>query len=123
VGATFGYPLGRSAARAGLAQGQLQKQQQQLQLRQLELDIVADVRDAVRAVRSGQQRVQATRAARVANERQVEVEERRLAVGLTDAFAVQQRQLLLATARSSELNAMIAYNNALIQFDRVQKIQ
>ncbi len=122
-GATFGYPLGRSAAQAGLAQGQLQKQQQQLQLRQLELDIVGDVRDAARAVRSSQQRVQATRASRVANERQLDAEERRLAVGITDTFAVQQRQLSLAQARIAELNAMIAYNQALIQFDRVQKIR
>jgi outer membrane protein TolC len=122
-GATFGYPLGRSSAQASLAQGQIQKQQQQLQLRQLELDIVGDVRDAARSVRSSLQRVQATRAALAANVRQLDAEERRLAVGLTDTFAVQQRQLSLATARISELNAMIAYNNALIQFDRVQKVR
>jgi len=123
VGATFAYPLGHSTAKATLAQGQLQKQQQQLELRQLELDIVGDVRDAARAVRSSQQRVQATRASRIANERQLDAEERRLAVGLTDTFQLQQVQLQLANARISELNATISYNQALIQFGRVQKIR
>jgi hypothetical protein len=35
----------------------------------------------------------------------------------------QVRQRELSDARSNELNAMIAYSRALINFERVQKIQ
>jgi outer membrane protein TolC len=123
VGLSIGYPLGRSAAEAGLAQSELQKRHQQLQERQLELDIISSVRQAARDVRTSYQRVQATQAALAASERQLDAEERRFAVGLSDTFTLQQRQLQLASARISELNARIAYNRALIEFDRVQRIQ
>jgi outer membrane protein TolC len=94
-----------------------------LQERQLELNIISSVRQAARDVRTSYQRVQATQAALAASERQLDAEERRFAVGLSDTFTLQQRQLQLASARISELNARIAYNTALIEFDRVQKIQ
>jgi outer membrane protein TolC len=123
VGVSIGYPLGKSAAQASLAQGELQKRQQQLQERQLELNVISSVRQAARDVRTSYQRVQATQAALSASERQLDAEERRFAVGLSDTFTLQQRQLQLASARISELNARIAYNTALIEFDRVQKIQ
>ncbi len=122
TGITVSYPLGRTAAKAALTRAELQKDQELLALRQLELDIVADVRQAARAVRSSLQRVQVTQAARTASERQLEAEERKFAVGLSDAFRLQQQQRDLATARNNALAAIIAYNTALIQFDRVQKI-
>lgn len=119
----FAYPLGRSAAQAAVATGELTQKQQDLAIRQLELEIVRDVREAARSVRTSQQRVQATMAARVAAEKQLDAEERKNAVGLTDTFSLQQKQQVLAGALSAELNAMISYNNSLITFDRVQKIR
>jgi outer membrane protein TolC len=121
-GVSVSYPLGHTSARAARAQAELQKQQEQLSLRQLELSIVGDVRQAARSVRSSFQRVQVTRAAREASERQLEAEQRKFAVGLSDAFRLQQQQRDLATARNTELRAIISYNNALIEFDRVQQI-
>jgi outer membrane protein TolC len=122
MGFNVGYPLGRTTARAAVAQSELQKQQQQLDRRQLELQIVSAVRQAGRDIQTSYQRVQATQAALAASERQLQAEERRFAVGLSDTFTLQQRQLQLASARISELNAVIAYNSALIEFDRVQRI-
>jgi outer membrane protein len=122
TGISVSYPIGHTSARAGLARAEIQKQQDVLALRQLELRIVGAVRQAARSVRSSFQRVQVTQAARQASERQLEAEERKFAVGLSDTFQLQQRQRDLASARTSELNAIIDYNNALIQFDRVQKI-
>jgi outer membrane protein TolC len=122
TGVTVSYPLGHSAAEAALARANIQKQQQLIELRQLELAIVGDVRQAARDVQNSFQRVLATRAALQASERQLEAEERKFAVGLSDTFQLQQRQRDLAAARISELGAIISYSNALIQFDRVQKI-
>jgi len=122
TGVQVSYPLGRTAAKAALTRGELQKEQDLLALRQLELDIVADVRQAARAVRSSLQRVQVTQSARTASERQLDAEDRKFAVGLSDSFRLQQQQRDLASARNAALAAIIDYNRALIQFDRVQKI-
>jgi outer membrane protein TolC len=122
TGISVSYPIGHSNAHAALARTELQKQQEQLNLRQLELAIVGDVRQAARDVETSIRRVQAARAALAASESQLEAEERKFAVGLSDTFQLQQRQRDLASARTAELNAIISYSNSLIQFDRVQQI-
>ena len=121
LGVTIGYPIGRTSAEVAQAQGQIQKRQQELALQDLQLQIVRQVRDAARQVTNSYQRVQATQTFRQAAEQQLDAEERRFAVGMSTILDLQVRQSQLATARTSELNAMIAYNRALIKLERVQK--
>jgi len=121
LGVTIGYPIGRTAAETAYAQGQIQKRQQELTLEDLRLQIIRQVRDAARQVTNSFQRVQATQTFRSAAEQQLDAEERRFAVGMSTILDLQVRQSQLATARVSELNAMIDYNRALIALDRVQK--
>jgi outer membrane protein len=121
VGVTVAYPFGRTAAEASYAQAQVQKRQQEINIRARELQIQREVRDAARLVQNSFQRVQAARAAREASETQLSAEERRNTVGLSTTLDLQIRQRDLAQARIIELNAMIQYNQALINFDRVQK--
>jgi outer membrane protein len=121
VGLNVSYPLGRSSVKAQYAQGQVLKRQQELGIQQLQLQIVAQVRDAVRGVQNSYQRVQAAQSARQASEQQLEAEERRFAVGLSTTLELQVRQRDLAQSRIVELDAMISYNRALILLDRVQK--
>jgi outer membrane protein TolC len=123
AGVNFSYPLGRSAAKASLAEHRLQLHQDELNIRDLEIQIGAAVRNAARAVQTNYKRVEATQKARVATERQLDAEQRKFGVGLSSAFELQQRQRDLATARINELNATIDYNRALITLERVQKIQ
>jgi outer membrane protein TolC len=106
-----------------LAQNEITKRQQELQRRELEFSIIQEVRQAARDVQTSYQRVQAARAFRAAADRQLEAENQKMEVGLSNTFDLQLRQRDAAQARISELNAMISYNNALIQFQRVQKIQ
>ena len=122
-GVNFGYPLGRSSAQAAVVQNELTKKQQTLNQHDLEIAIVQDVRQAARDVRTTWQRVQATQAARQASERQLDAEQRKFEVGLTDTFTLQSRQRDFASARINELNAIIAYNRSLIELERVQKIR
>ena len=121
MGVTVTYPIGRTAQEVSYAQGQVQKRQQQLTLDELQLQIVGQVRDAIRQVTNSYQRVQATQAFRQAAEQQLEAEERRFNVSMSTILDLQVRQTQLATARTSELNAIIDYNRALIVLDRVQK--
>jgi len=123
LGVTVGYPIGRTAERASYAQGEVTKRQQELGLQQLQLEIVRQVRDAARQVQNSFQRVQAARVALQATQQQLEAEERRSSVGLSTPLELQIRQRDLANSRINELNARIAYNQALIILERVQKTQ
>lgn len=123
VGLNVSYPLGRSAAEANLAQQEVTRRQSQLGLRELELAIVQQMRDVARQVQSSYQRVLVTRAALAASEQQLDAEQRRFAAGLSTTLELQVRQGQLSTARTAELNAVIAYNRALIDFERLQKTQ
>ena len=117
------YPLGRNAALVNKATNELTKQQQQLNMRDLELQVVGDVRQAARDISTSYQRYIASRTAREALEKQLNAEDRKFAVGLSNTFDVQLRQRDLASSRVNELNAIIRYNQALIEFERVQKIR
>jgi outer membrane protein len=122
VGVNVGLPIGQTAAKAGLAQIRVQQRQQALTLQDAELRVVEQVRSAARDVETSYRRVQALQRSREATERQLEAEERRFAVGLSTTFQLQSRQTQLFQAKFSEVQAMIAYQRALINFERVQKI-
>jgi outer membrane protein TolC len=118
----FSYPLGTSTADAALAQGRVQRQQAALSLREQEMGIVAQVRDAGRQVNTTHQRVEATRRARDFAQRRYEAEDKRVTVGLATTFQLLIAQRDLDTAKQNELRALIAYNQALVNFEAVQKI-
>jgi outer membrane protein len=116
------YPLGRSPAEAALAANRLQREQQATGIRDLETQVVASVREAGRQVATSLKRVESTKKARELAEQSLQAEEKRLAVGLSDTYRVLQLQRDLARQRVSELNAVIAYNRALIDFEAVQQV-
>jgi outer membrane protein len=122
---TFGvqvsYPLGRSTQEVNLARARLQQTQQQLNLKDQELQAAAEVRNAGRNVNTNRRRVEASRATRILSERQLEAEQKKFAVGLSTSFEVVQAQRDLANARNSELQAIIDYVQALVDFDAVQQ--
>ena len=84
---------------------------------------MGQVREAVGQIDNSWQRVQAAQTAREATQQQLTAEERRNSVGLSTTLELQVRQRELANARVNELQAMIDYNRALIQLERVQRIQ
>jgi outer membrane protein len=116
------YPIGTSAADAGLAQARVQREQEVTTLRALELQVTAQVRDAGRQVDTTLKRVEATRKAREFGEKRYEAEQKRINVGLSTTFQLFQAQRDLATARLAELNSIIAYNRALVNFEAVQVV-
>jgi outer membrane protein len=120
VGFRVSYPLGRSTQEVNLARARLQATQQQLNLKDLELQAAAEVRNAGRNVNTNRRRVEASRATRILSERQLEAEQKKFAVGLSTSFEVVQAQRDLANARNSELQAIIDYVQALVDFDAVQ---
>ena len=115
------YPLGQSAQRAAHAQAGLEVQQTRAQIRQLELQIATEVTNAAVQIESVQERTEAARAARELAEQQLVAEQSKFEVGLSTNFFVVQAQRDLAAARDTELRAVLDYQNAVIEFERVQR--
>ena len=115
------YPIGTSSADANHAAARLQQEQQQNNLREAELLVTAQVRNAARQVNTSLQRVQSTQRAVDFAERRLEAEQKRLTVGLSTTFQLFQAQRDLANVRQQELNAIIDYNRALVNFQAVQQ--
>jgi outer membrane protein len=116
------YPIGQSVSEAAFAQARLQHEQQTTSLRDLETQVVFSVREAARQVGTSLKRVESTRKARELAEQSLQAEEKRLAVGLSDTFRLLQAQRDLARQRVNELNAIISYNRALVDFEAVQTV-
>ena len=115
------YPLGQSSEKAAHARARLQVQQTQAQIRQIELQIATEVTNAALQIESIQKRIDAARAARELAEEQLAAEESKFEVGISTNFFVVQAQRDLATAQDSELRAILDYQQAVIEFDRVQQ--
>src|SRR6266545_469253 len=116
------YPIGTSAADAGLAQARLEREQQVTTLQALEVQVAAQVRDAGRQVDTSLKRVEATKKAREFAERRYDAEQKRINVGLSTTFQLLQAQRDLNASKLAEVNAIIAYNRALVNFEAVQLV-
>ena len=115
------YPLGHSAQRAAHARARLQVQQTRAQLDQIELQIAAEVTNAALQIESVRERIEAARIARELAAELLAAEQSKFAVGTSTNFFIVQAQRDLATARDTELRAILDYQNAVIEFERAQQ--
>jgi len=120
VGVSYSYPIGKEAAEANHARARLQREQADVQMKQLEIGVVQQVRQAARNVETNFQRVQTTRVARELAEQRLEAQQKRFEVGLSTLFELTQAQRDVVLQRNNELNAIIDYNQALVDFQLVQ---
>jgi outer membrane protein TolC len=120
LGLSISYPLGHSPQEANLAKAQLQTTQAETQLKNAELQVVTQVRNVARQVVTNERLIDSTRAARELAEQRLDAEQKKLAAGTSTNFLVFQAQRDLAQARNDELNAILAYNRAQIDFQTVQ---
>ena len=117
----FSYPLGTSSQEASVARARVQLTQVQAQVKQVELQIATDVTNAAVSARSNVERVQAAQAARELAEKQLEAEQSKFEVGMSTNYNVIQSQRDLATAQNNELQAVLNYRKALVEFERLQQ--
>ena len=116
------YPIGATAAEANHARAQLQRQQTEAQLKALELTVATEVTNAALTVQSGLQRMQAATVARELAEKRLEAEQSKFEVGMTTNYQVVQAQRDLRDAQNIELQAILNYNRALVDFERSQSV-
>jgi outer membrane protein len=109
---SFEYALERSEARGSLYRAQLEKKRFLLQVRNLENQVLVEVREAVRSIKTDEKRIEATRRARILAQEQLDGEISRNEHGLSTTFRVLDVQKQLVQARTDELKALIDYNLA-----------
>ncbi|MFQ5882932.1 MAG: TolC family protein [Candidatus Methylomirabilales bacterium] len=122
AGLVFSIPIGNRAARAEFVKAQLEVQQAQVSLRDLELEITAEVREAVRRIEKDAKLVQDTRSTRALREEQLRIEQKRLEAGVSTTFEVLRFQRDLAVAQSAEVRSLTNYNKSIANLDRVRGV-
>ncbi|HEX4955576.1 MAG TPA: TolC family protein [Thermoanaerobaculia bacterium] len=118
ISATFSYPLQNRAARAQRASGQIDVERGKTRLSELELQVLAEVRTAVRGVEAAWQQIQAAGVSRRLQEKNLEAEQKRYENGMSTSFQVTQIQEDLTLAKSSEVRAIASYRRALASYYR-----
>jgi outer membrane protein TolC len=73
------------------------------------------------SARSNVERVEAAQAARELAQKQLEAEQSKFEVGMSTNYNVIQSQRDLATAQNNELQAVLNYRKALVEFERLQQ--
>ena len=118
VGFIVGLPVGNRAAEADFVQSDLREQQTARTLENARQQLVFNVRTALRNLESDLKRLDAARASRILQERKLDAEKKKLAVGLSTNHIVLDFQDDLALAQSQELLAMVDYEKNLAQLER-----
>ena len=121
IGLEMSVPIGTSSDEAALERARLQIRQTDAELRQLELTVATEVTNAALQVESIREWIAAAKASRELAEQQLVAEESKFEVGMSTNFFVVQSQRDLATARDIELRAILDYQKALVEFDRLQE--
>ncbi len=113
-------PLGNRSARSKYNKSKLKKQQASLNVKRKELDIVVEVRGAVRQVMTNIERVNATRKARELAQKRLEVEGKKFSVGRSTSLEILRAQEDLATAEGNEAKAIIDYEISLGNLEKAK---
>ncbi len=121
IGLEMSVPIGTSSDEAALERARLQIRQIDAELRQLELTVATEVTNAALQVESIREWIAAAKASRELAEQQLVAEESKFEVGMSTNFFVVQAQRDLATARDAELRAILDYQKALVEFERLQE--
>ena len=118
VGVTINFPLRNTQAKANLASAKITEQRIDAQKRLQEQTIITEVRNAVQAVETAQQRVLTARRARENAQIQLDGERKLNDVGRSTTFLLFQRENALTNARNSEIRAETDFNKALADLQR-----
>jgi outer membrane protein TolC len=119
-GAVVTIPIGNVSGRAGVSRARLELRRAHTQLKRVELDIVLEVREAIRNLDSSLEGIEAAERRRVAAAEQLRAENIRLEHGESTPFDVLQREEQLVDAESQKINALQLYKDSVTALDRAQ---
>ena len=117
---SLGIPIGNRSARSEYSKSKLEARQADINVKKKELDIVVEVRVAVRQVTTNIERVAATKKARELTQKRLEMEEKKYSVGRSASLEVLRAQESLAIAEGNEIKAMVDYEISLGSLDKAR---
>ena len=118
VGMFITHPIGDPVGKSFFRRAQLEKAQAIASVTDQELQIIIEVREAVRQLGTSQKEIVATQSAIDLEERKLAAEEKRYQVGLSTSFNLLRFQTDLSEARSRHLRAIIGYNQAFVSYTK-----
>jgi outer membrane protein len=118
VGLQLNIPLRNRAAQAVQIRSELEFRQAQLRLQQIENQVAVEVRNAQFAVQQNRASVDSARAAVELGRQSLDAEQKKYQFGTSTTTLVLQNQSQLATAESTLVNAMVAYEKSKVELDR-----
>src|SRR5216683_1869503 len=118
IGLQLNIPLRNRAAQAVQIRSELEFRQAQLRLQQIENQVAVEVRNAQFAVQQNRASVDSARAAVELGRQSLDAEQKKYQFGTSTTTLVLQNQSQLATAESTLVNAMVAYEKSKVELDR-----
>jgi outer membrane protein TolC len=111
-------PVRNSTAEAGLADALVSRARDRYTERQIEQQVIQDVKLATSQIQMSAAQIDAAKTARDLAQKNVEAEQQKYELGGVTAFEVLDAQSRLATVESSLLQAYVGYRKALIGYER-----
>ena len=118
AGVALNIPLRNRAAQSDYVTSQLDLRQSELGLQQNINQVRVDVQNAVIALQQARARYAAAIKARDLQQQTLEADQKRLALGASTAYQIVLDQQNLASAESSEVQALASYSHARIGLDQ-----
>jgi outer membrane protein len=118
VGLSLNIPLRNRAAQAVQIRSELEYRQAQMRLQQIENQVGIEVRNAQYAVQQNRASVDSAKAAVELGHQSLDAEQKKYQFGTSTNTLVLQYESQLATAESTLVNAMVAYEKSRIELDR-----
>ena len=118
VGVTLNIPIRNRAGQATQIRSEMEYRQAQMRLQQIENEIRIEVRNAQFTLTQNRAAVAAAQAAVALGRTSLDAEQKKLNLGASTSTLVLQNQSALATAESTLVSAMSAYERSRIELDR-----
>lgn len=118
IGLQLNIPIRNRAAQALQVRGELEYRQEQMALQQTENRVSIEVRQAQFAVEQNRASVASAQAAVDYARQSLDAEQKKYQFGTSTTTAVLQTRSALATAESTLMSAMAAYEKARVELDR-----
>lgn len=118
IGLTLNVPIRNRQGQAAQVRSELEYRQAQMRLQQIENQVRIEVRNAQFQVQQNRASVAAAQAAVELGHQSLDAEQKKLNLGASTSTLVLQNQSALATAESTLVSAMAAYQKSRIELDR-----
>jgi outer membrane protein TolC len=120
MGLSFSYPIGNRSAKNDFEKSKIEAKRAELSLRDMESQIRNDIRASIRNVEIARDQIDAAKLTVELNELKLRMEEERFRNKLSSSYYVLQYQRDLATSRNTYNRALINYEQAIADYQRVR---